>query len=107
MSQQELYILDFFDDMKPIVKRLYILHCSVDKIKFFSDCIFNIVRGHIQMTVSASRKKLEKHKQMIETLCNKKVAIVRKRQTLSSKQGLKLLGLITINFHSFTKKTWS
>ena len=94
MIKQELYMLEFFVNMKPIVRRLYLLHCSKENIKFFSNCLFNIVSGHIGMAENDSKKKLEKHRRLIEILCNKKVGLKRKRQFLSASHGLKLLTLI-------------
>ena len=94
MSQQELYMFDFFVNMKPIVRRLYLLHCPKENIKFFCDCLFNIVSGHIAMAENASRKKLERHRRLIEILCNMKVGLMRKRQLLSASHGLKQLTLI-------------
>ena len=94
MTEQELYMLEFLVNMKPIVRRLYLLHCSKENIKFFKNCLFNIVSGQIGMAENVSKKKLEKHRRLIEILCNKKVKLKRKRQLLSASHGLKLLTLI-------------
>ena len=94
MSQQELYMFEFFVNMNPIVRRLYLLHCPKENIKFFCNCLFNIVSGHIAMAENVSKKKLERHRTLIEILCNKKVGLMRKRQLLSASHGLKLLALI-------------
>ena len=94
MSQQELYMFEFFVNMKPINRRLYLLHCPKENIKLFCNCLFNLVSGHIAVAENASRKKLERHRRLIEILCNKKVGLMRKRQLLSASHGLKLLTLI-------------
>ena len=46
------------------------------------------------MAENVSKKKLERHRSLIEILCNKKVGLMRKRQLLSASHGLKLLALI-------------
>ena len=94
MSQQELSMFEFFVNMKPIVRRLYLLHCPKKYKKFFCNCFFNIVTGHIAMAENVSKKKLERHRRLIENLCNKKVGLMPKRQLLSASHGLKLLTLI-------------
>ena len=60
----------------------------------FSVTVFSTVSGHIAMAENVSKKKLERHRRLIETLCNKKVGLLRKRQLLSASHGLKLLTLI-------------
>ena len=85
---------EFFSGMKPIVKRLYISHCSIDKIKFFCNCIFKVLSGNIQMIVPVSRKQLNPHRKLIDLLNNKKVGIRRKRHSLSTTTGLRLLRII-------------
>ena len=87
-------MFEFFVNMKPIVRRLYLLHCPKENIKFFSDCLFNIVSGHIAMAESVSKKKLERHRRLIEILFTKKVGLTRKRQLLSASHGFNLLALI-------------
>ena len=94
MSQKELYMFEFFVNMIPIVRRLYLLHCPKENTKIFCNCLFNIVSGHIAMAENVSKKKLERHRRLIEILCNKKVGFMRKRQLLSASHGLKLLTLI-------------
>ena len=84
-------MFEFFVNMKPIMRRLYLLHCSEENIKFFCNCLLNIVSGHIAMAQNVSQKKLERHRRLIEILCNKKVGLM---QILSASHGLKLLALI-------------
>ena len=93
MSQQELHMFEFFVNVKPIVRRLYLLPCSKENIKCFSNCLFNIVSGHMAMAENVSKKKLERHRRLIAILCNK-MGFLRKRQLLSASHGLKLLALI-------------
>ena len=92
-STRALDVWIFFN-MKPIDRRLYLLHCPNENKKFFRKCLFNIVSGHIARAASVSKKKLERHRRLIEILCNKKVGLMRKRQLLSGSHGLKLLTLI-------------
>ena len=87
-------MFEFFVNLKPIARRLYLLHCPKENIKFFCNCLVNIVRGHIAMAENVSKKKLGRHGRWIETLCNKKVGLMRKRQLLSASHGLRLLTLI-------------
>ena len=46
------------------------------------------------MAEHVSKEKPERHRRLIEILCNKKVGLMRKRQLLSASHGLKLLVLI-------------
>ena len=94
MSRRNFYMLDLFTDMKPVVKQTFLLHCSNEIIKFFCNCLFNVVHGQIKMASNVSRKKLEKFTSLIDFLCAKNNKIVKKRQSLASKTGLKLLHLI-------------
>ena len=93
MGQQDLYMFEYFDNMKPIVRRLYLLHCSKENKKCSCNCLFNIVNGHIAMAENVSKKEIEKHRRLIETLCNKKVGLMQKPQFMSASYGLKLLAL--------------
>ena len=104
MSQRDYYMLEIFIQMKPVVKRLYLLNCSAEIMKFFCDCLFNIVHGHIEMDANVSRKKLKPFEKLIEILCSKKVSIRRKRQSLSTSAGLKLLNEIQPSIASHLKK---
>ena len=88
------FSLFFIGNMKPIVRRLYRLHCSKEKINFSCNCLFNIVTGHIAMAEKVSQKKLERHRRLTEILCNKQLGLMPKRQILSASHGLKLLALI-------------
>ena len=58
MSRQDLYMFEFIVNIKPIVKRLYLLYCSKEKIKFLCNCFFNIVSGQNAMAENVSKKKL-------------------------------------------------
>ena len=104
MSQHDYYMFELFVQMKPVVKRLFILNCSAEIIKFFCNCLFNIVHGHIEMEENVSRKKLKQFEKLIEILCSKKVGIGRKRQSLSTSAGWKLLILIQPSISSHLKK---
>ena len=104
MSCLDLYMFEFFNEIKPIVIKLYISHCSIDKMKFFCDCIFNMLRGIFRVLAPASKKKLNSQRRLIELLNNKKIGIARKRQGLSSSSGLKLLKLIQPSVSNHLKK---
>ena len=60
--------------MKPIVKQLYTLHSSIDKIIFFA-IAFSICSAVISRIAPASRKQLTPHRKLIDLLNNKKVGI--------------------------------
>ena len=104
MSQRDYYMFELFVQMKPVVKRLYLLNCSPENIKFFCNCLFNIVHGHIQMDSNVSRKKLKPFEKLIEVLCDKKIGVQRKRQRLATSAGWKLLSLIQPSISSHLKK---
>ena len=97
-------MFEFFVKMKVIVRRLYILNCAPENIKFFCNCLFNIVNGHIDMQANVSRNKLQRFEKLIEILCNKNVGIRRKRQSLSTSTGLKVLSLIQPSISNHLKR---
>ena len=94
MSQRDFYTLELFSKIKPILKQSFLLHCPTELIRFFCNCLFNVVHGGIRMTANVSVKKLKRHQSNIETLCRKKCRIRRKRQLLATRNGIKLLKLI-------------
>ena len=63
--------------MRPILRRLYLLPCSKEKIKFFCNCLLNIVSENIAMAENVSKKKLERHRILIAILGNKKGIIAK------------------------------
>ena len=68
MSQRDFYTLELFSKIKPILIQTFLLHCPTELIKFFCNCLFNVVDGGIGMTANVSVKKLKKHQSKIETL---------------------------------------
>ena len=97
-------MLELFRNMKPVVKQSFLLHCTNENINFFCNCIFNVVHGQIKMTVKVSPQKLEKYASVIAVLCEKNNKIRRKRQSLASKSGIKLLQLIEPSVLNHLKK---
>ena len=82
-------------DFKPVLKRFAILHLNDNFIKFLLDCIYNIVQGNVSLANSVLKEnKLQKFKNLLTVLCNKKVKIKQKRKLLASNQGLQLVKLI-------------
>ena len=57
MSQRDFYTLELFSKIKPILKQSFLLHCPTELIKFFCNCLFNVVHGGIRMTANLSVKK--------------------------------------------------
>ena len=94
MSQDNFYILELFSKIKPVLKQSFLLHCPVQIIKFFCNCLFNVVHGQTKMTADASAKKLKRHEASIAIICKKKSPINKKRQILATRRGIKLLKLI-------------
>ena len=94
MTQRDFYTLELFTKIKPILKQSSVLHCPTEVIKFFCNCLFNVVHGGIRMTANVSVKKLKRHQSNTETLCRMECRIRRKRQLLATKNGTKLLKLI-------------
>ena len=97
MSLQNFSIIDLYIDFPVTLKRCFILNCSDGIIKFFCDCIFNVVKGIIKLEkkVRAKIAVLSTEKSIIEALCSKrKISMKRKRQLLVSPRGLRLLKII-------------
>ena len=59
MSQRDFYTLELFSQIKPILKQSFLLHCPTELIKFFCNCLFNVVHGRTRMTADVSVKKTE------------------------------------------------
>ena len=72
MSQREFYTLEIFSKMKPVLKQMFILHCFIEIVKFFCNCLFNVLHGEIKMTANVSQKELKRHEVNIDLLCEKK-----------------------------------
>lgn len=98
MTSQNYYTLELYQKFSPTLKKFFILHCPDEIIKFFCDCVFNIVKGKVKLENSIQRKMtvLSREKTNIETICTKKrVSLKRKRQLLASERGLRLLKLVS------------
>ena len=87
-------MLDLFHSFKPIVKKSFLSYCPNNDIRFFCDCIFNVVHGHVKMDSSVTKKKLDQNKRLIERFYRRGMKIALKRRLLLSDEGLKLLVLI-------------
>ena len=94
MSRRNFYMLDLFTDMKPVVKQTFLLHCSNEIKKFFLQLSFQCGSWSNQNGINCFPQKMEKFTSLIDFLCAKSNKIVKKRQSLASKNGLKLLHLI-------------
>ena len=102
MSLRDYYMLDLFHSFKPIVKKSFLSYCPNNDNKFFCDCFFNVVDGHVKMDSSVTKKKLDRNKRLIERLYRRGIKIALKRRLLFSDEGLKLFGINpTVNFKSF------
>ena len=104
MSLRDYYMLDLFHSFKPIVKKSFLSYCPNNDIKFFCDCIFNVVHGHVKMDSSVTKKKLDRNKMLIERLYRRGIKIALKRRLLLSDEGLKLLVLIQPSISNHLKK---
>ena len=104
MSQRNFYILELFSKIKPVLKQWFLLHCPVEIIKFFRNCLFNVVHGQIKMTADVSAGKLKRHEASIAIICKKKSPINKKRQLLATRRGIKLLKLIESSVLSHLRK---
>ena len=88
-------------DFKPVLKRFAILYLIGNFIKFLLDCIYNIVQGNVSLANSVLKEnKLQKFKNLLTVLCNKKVKLKQKRNFLATNQGLLLVKLIYEPFQS-------
>ena len=94
MSQRDFYTLELFSKIKPFLKQSFLLHCPTELIKFFCNCLYNVVHGGIRMSANVSVKKLKRHQSNIETRCRKKSRIKRKRQLLATRNVINFLKLI-------------
>ena len=82
MSLQNFHVNDLYIDFPVTLKRCFILNCSDGIIKYFCDCIFNVVKGNVQLEkkVQAKIAVLSREKSIIEALRSKrKISMKRKR----------------------------
>ena len=93
MSQRNFYILELFSKIKPVLKQSFLLHCPAEIIKFFCNCLFNVVHGQIKMTADVSARKLKRHEASIAFICKKISPITKKPEILATRRGVKLLKL--------------
>ena len=56
MSFQKFYTVDLYINFPVVLKSCFILNCSDDIIKFFCDCIFNVIRGNVKLDEAAQSK---------------------------------------------------
>ena len=97
MNSQNYYTLDLYQKLSPTLRKFFILHFSDEIIKFFCDCIFNVVKGRVKLENNIQRNMavLSREKPNIEKICTKKrVSLKRKRQVLGSDRGMRLLKLV-------------
>ena len=104
MSPRNFYALELFSKIKPVLKQSFLLHCPVEIIKFFCNCLFNVEHGQIKMTADVSAKKLKRHEASIAMICKKKSLINKKRQLLATRRGIKPLKLIECSVLNQLKK---
>ena len=104
MSQRNFYILELFSKIKPVLKQSFLLHCPAEIIKFFCNCLFNVVHGQIKMTADFSARKLKRHEASIANICKKNSPIKKKRQLLATRRGIKLLKLIEFSVLNHLRK---
>ena len=97
-------MLDLFHSFTPIVKKRFLSYCPNNDIKFFCDCIFNVVHGHVKMDSGVTKKKLDRKKRLMERLYRRGIKIALKRRLLLSDEGLKLLVLIQPSISNHLKK---
>ena len=88
------------------MRKFFILHCPDNVLKFFCDCVFNVVKGKVKLDKKLQEKAvfLAREKVNLEKLCSKRrVALKRKRQVL----GKERFAFVEIDFalgtNSFTK----
>ena len=89
---QNLNILNVLIDFKPILHRLVILHCDSTFIKFLVDCVYNVVIGNVVIkSESQPKSKFKHYRNIITSLCSKKVSLSSKRKMLATNQGVRLI----------------
>ena len=96
MNFRNYYTVDLYLKFSPTLN-FFILHCPDDKMKFFCDCVFNVVKGKVKLYKRLQQKAalLAHEKTNREKTCSKRrVALKRKRQVLGSERGLRILKLI-------------
>ena len=102
IPSQHLIIFETFSSFKPLLKKLFILHCSDEIIKIFCNCIFNIKEGRIELK-NVNLMSLKMNKFLIEKLCSTRIKLSLKRQLFASQQGTSLLRLLNSSILRYLK----
>lgn len=97
MNLQNYYTVNLYLKFSPLLRKHFILNCPDDILKFFCDCIFNVVKGKVKLEATSQHKLavLTREKTNLEKICSRRTfSLKRKRQVLGSQRGLRLLKLV-------------
>ena len=88
---------------KPQLRRAIIKNCNSDLVKTISECVLNVLRNNLQLTV-CHKKRLQTFKGPLRALANKRVPLATKKRLINQRGGfiVPLLSAILPTRASFT-----
>lgn len=93
MNSRVLYMLDAFVHSRPLLRRLIVLHCNDNFIKFLTECVYNIQKGHLVL-LGEDERKLRKFVDVFKVLLDRKTSMKKRRHLLSTNRGQVFLKVI-------------
>jgi len=71
---------------KPQLRRAIIKNCNSDLVKTISECVLNVLRNNLQLTV-CHKKRLQTFKGPLRALANKRVPLATKKRLINQRGG--------------------
>jgi len=79
----------------PKMRKAIISKCNKELVNFISECVLNVLNGHIKLTGCDTRK-LQKYKAALRKVTNRRVPLASKKKLIVQRGGFLLLLLIAI-----------
>ena len=80
-TKKHAHVLRALMTTSPAVTKAIIRSSDRDLVNTLCECCFNVLKGNVQLT-SSQKKKLQRHKNTLRQLSNKKHSLKRKRHLL-------------------------
>lgn len=84
--KKHLPVLQLVQKAKPKLRKSILLNCELDFIKTIIECIYNTLKGNINLTDS-EKKKLKKFKSTLRKILETKGGLTKKRKVISQNGG--------------------
>lgn len=91
--KKHLPVLQLVQKAKPKLRKSILLNCELDFIKTLIECIYNTLKGNINLSES-EKKKLKKYKSILRKILETKGSLAKKRKVISQNGGAFLPSLL-------------